>query len=230
MSSVGDEIGRQNRTVEVRFCPADDTSQTKPYRSGTILVVSLLDRLLEAAGEQRGYVTPADASRVGVDPVELRKMAARGRLERVGHGVYRLPTFPHRPDDELMAAVLWTGKRGVVGGASALALHRLCDVNPRWVDLIVPPGYRPRKAGGERYRVVHGRLGPADVDVVDDIPVVVPAVAIRQAIATAIDPRLVEQAITEARRRGDIDVAGEEQLRDEAVRARERSASNRASA
>ncbi|MCZ7527300.1 MAG: type IV toxin-antitoxin system AbiEi family antitoxin domain-containing protein [Acidimicrobiia bacterium] len=176
--------------------------------------MALIDLLLEVAGEQRGFVTPADAEAVGVNPVELRKMAARGRLEHIAHGVYRFPTFPRRPNDELMAAVAWTGKRGVVAGRSALALHELCDVNPRRVELAVPPGYRPRKAGGERYRVRHARLRPRDVEVVDDVPVVVPAVAIAQAIADHIDPRLIEQAITTGRRRGDIDARDEERLRD----------------
>lgn len=184
--------------------------------------MTLMDRLLEVAGEQRGFVTPADAAAVGVNPVELRKMAARGRLERVAHGVYRLRAFPHRPNDELMAAVAWTGKRGVVAGQAALALHELCDVNPRRIDLAVPPGYRPRKAGGERYRVRHAKLRPRDVEVVDDIPVVVPVVAIAQAIADHIDPRLIDQAIATARRRGDIDVRDEERLRERLAAERHR--------
>lgn len=177
--------------------------------------MSLMDRLVEVAAEQRGFVTPADAEAVGVNPVELRKMAARGRLERVAHGVYRLAAFPHRQHDELVVAVLWTGKRGVIGGQTALALYELCDVNPRRIDVVVPVGYRPRKAGGERYRVHRGRLGPRDADVVDDIPVVIPAVAIAQAITAHIDPRLIEQAIAAARRRGHIDVVSEERLREQ---------------
>jgi predicted transcriptional regulator of viral defense system len=180
--------------------------------------MALMDQLVEVAAEQRGFVTPADAEGVGVDPVELRKMAARGRLERVVHGVYRLATFPHRQHDELMVAVLWTGKRGVIGGQTALALYELCDVNPRRIDLVVPVDYRPRKAGGERYRVHHGRLGPRDVDIVNDIPVVIPAVAIAQATTAHIDPRLIEQAIATARRRGDLDVGDEERLREQQAR------------
>lgn len=188
---------------------------TKSYRDSTLLSMALMDRLVEVAAEQRGFVTPADAEAVGVNPVELRKMAARGRLERVAHGVYRLAAFPHRHNDELMAAVLWTGKRGVIGGQTALALYELCDVNPRRIDVVVPVDYRPRKAGGEQYRVHHARLGPRDADIVEDIPVVVPDVAIAQAIAAHTDPRLIEQAIATARRRGHIDVGGEERLREQ---------------
>lgn len=176
--------------------------------------VTLIDRLIEVAAEQRGFVTPADAEAVEVNPVELRKMAARGRLERVAHGVYRIKAFPHRPNDELMVAVLWTGKRGAIAGQTALGLHELCDVNPRRIDLVVPIEYRPRKAGGEQYRIIHARLGARDVELVEDIPVVLPTVAIEQAIAAHIDPRLIEQAITTGRRLGHLDVGDEERLRE----------------
>ncbi len=177
--------------------------------------MTLMDRLIGVAAEQRGFVTAADAEAVGVNPVELRKMAARGRLERVAHGVYRLATFPHRHNDELMVAVLWTGKRGVIGGQTALGLYALCDVNPRRIDVVVPDDYRPRKAGGEQYRVHHTRVGPRDTDIVDDIPVVVPRVAIAQAITAHIDPRLIEQAIATARRHGHIDLGAEQRLREQ---------------
>lgn len=173
-----------------------------------------IDRIVEVAAEQRGLVTPADAEAAGVNPVELRKMAARGRLERVAHGVYRIRAFPHRPNDELMVAVLWTGKRGAIAGQTALGLHELCDVNPRRIDLAVPTGYRPRKAGGEQYRIIHANLRPRDIDLVEDIPAVVPTVAIEQAIAAHLDPRLVDQAIATGRRLGHLDVRDEERLRE----------------
>lgn len=176
--------------------------------------MTLLDRFIEVAAEQRGFVTSADAAAVGVNPVELRKMAARGRLERVAHGVYRIRAFPHRPNDELMVAVLWTGKRGAIAAQTALGLHELCDVNPRRIDLVVPVDYRPRKAGGEQYRIIHARLGARDVDLVEDIPVVVPTVAIEQAIGAHLHPHLVAQAIATGRRFGHLDVGDEERLRE----------------
>lgn len=181
---------------------------------------TLFDQLLEVAAQQRGFITAGDAEDLDINPVELRKMAGRGRLERVGHGVYRLPTFPRRPHDELMAAVLWTGKRGVIGGQTALELHGLCDVNPRRVDLTVPPDYRPRKRGGERYRIRQAKLSPGEVEEVDDIPVVIPVRAIREGIADGVDPRLIEQAISTARQRGEFDMVGEAALRQELDRTR----------
>ena len=52
------------------------------------------DRLVERAAHQHGYVTTRDARDLDIDPTQLRLMAARGRLERTGRGVYRVPILP----------------------------------------------------------------------------------------------------------------------------------------
>lgn len=171
------------------------------------------ERLLEVAATQRGYVTPTDALGVQVNPVELRKMAGRGRLEHVAHGVYRFAAFPRAANDELMQAVFWTGGRAVVSHDSALALYALCDVNPRFVHVTVPPGYRPRRRGGELYRVHTEALTAGDVDEYEGIPVVIPAKAIAQAASAGLDPGLVEQAVGTARRRDLIAHQDEQALR-----------------
>lgn len=168
------------------------------------------ETLLEVAGAQRGFITPTDAEELGVDPVQLRKMAARGRLERIAHGVYRFAGFPRANHDELMAAVLWTGRRGYISHESALDLHELCDVNPRSIHLTIPPPYRPRRRGGELYRIHHERLDPKETTSVAGVPVVTATTAIRQAARSGTDPALVEQAIRNARARGILDLPREE--------------------
>jgi predicted transcriptional regulator of viral defense system len=173
-------------------------------------VTTTWETLLEIAGAQRGFITPADAEEVGVDPVQLRKMTARGRLEHVSHGVYRFTGFPRANHDQLMAAVLWAGRRGFVSHESALDLHELCDVNPRFVHLTVPSPYRPRRRGGELYRIHHERLEPKEMTSVEGIPVVSATTAIRQAARSGSDPNLVEQAIRTARARGVLDLPPEE--------------------
>jgi predicted transcriptional regulator of viral defense system len=171
------------------------------------------ERLLDVAGTQRGYVTPTDAEAVGVNPVELRKMAARGRLDHVTYGVYRFHAFPRAAHDELLEAVLWSGGRGVVSHESALDLLELGDVNPNRIHITVPTGYRPRRSGGQLYRVHHEDLPSDGVEWVAQIPVVTAAKAIAQAAAAGTDPRLVEQAVRTARRRRLITHTQEEQLR-----------------
>ncbi len=41
----------------------------------------LMDRILEIAGDQHGYITTRQATDAGIPPVELRKLAQRGRLD-----------------------------------------------------------------------------------------------------------------------------------------------------
>lgn len=160
-----------------------------------------LERLLEVAAHQRGYVTTRNAQELGVAPVELRKLKQRGRLERHAHGLYRLASFPHREHDELMRAALWADGRGVISHQSAIALWNLADVNPNKIDVTVPPPYRPRRKGGESYRIWTRDLDPVDIDHVDDIPVVTPERAIVEAANSGLQSRFVDQAIRTARDR-----------------------------
>src|SRR5690625_1702331 len=105
------------------------------YQSDAIEHMAIWDRLVELAAEQHGYVTTREARDIGVDPVQLRLLAARGRLERAGRGVYRVPVLPRGEHDDLAAAVSWTLGRGVISHESALALHGLADVNPSRIHL-----------------------------------------------------------------------------------------------
>jgi predicted transcriptional regulator of viral defense system len=58
----------------------------QPYLFNTIEHMMIWDRLVERAAEQHGYVTTRDARELGIDPTQLRLLAARGRLERTGRG------------------------------------------------------------------------------------------------------------------------------------------------
>lgn len=109
-------------------------------------------------------------------------MVAHGDLEHRAYGVYRIPTVPFDEYTELMEAVLWANGRGTIVGESALLLWDLADVNPRKIHIAVPPPYRPRRKDGDLYRVHQIRLTDADLDETHGVPVVTPAVAIRQAI------------------------------------------------
>ena len=67
-------------------------------------------RVRERALDQYGYVTTEDAADLGVPPVELRKLAARGGLEHVAYGLYRFDDVRPTPRDEFMEAVLRVGR------------------------------------------------------------------------------------------------------------------------
>lgn len=164
--------------------------------------MNVRDRVIERAAEQHGYVTARDAREIGVDPTQLRLMAARGRLERVGRGVYRVPLLPRTPHDETAEAVAWTLGRGVVSHESALVLYGLSDVSPSRIHLIVPRDNHPRGTGGDLYRLHRRALDPVDVSEHDDIPVTTVERTIRDCLAGGTDPYQLRLAVDQAASEG----------------------------
>lgn len=167
--------------------------------------MTIRQQLWEVAADQYGYVTTADAAALGIPAVELGKLAHRGKLERVHYGVYRVPEIPVSDLDPYMLAVLWAGGRGRLSHDTVLSLRRLCDVNPAQIHLTVPAGYRPRRKGGELYRVHHQDLADDDLDYIEAIPAVSVTTAIEQALET-LPHRLVKQAADTAATTGLIGV------------------------
>lgn len=98
----------------------------------------------EVALDNYGYVTTRMAAEAGVPAVELPKLAARGGLEHVAYGLYRLPDVPPHEHDQFAEAILRAGNGAYLHGESVLALHGLADVNPRAVRVAVPRRARPR--------------------------------------------------------------------------------------
>jgi predicted transcriptional regulator of viral defense system len=158
--------------------------------------------LLHHAQQQYGYLTPDDARELGIDPTQLRLMAARNTLEHLGHGLYRMPLVPATQLDAYMEAVLWTGRRGVLSHETALDLLELCDVNPSAIHLTVPSGFRTRKAFPGIYRLHRLDLDPAEIGWYEGIPAVTTERAILGGIEQALGWQLIDQAIATARARG----------------------------
>jgi predicted transcriptional regulator of viral defense system len=191
----------------------------KPYQYGTVTHMTIADRLIEIAATHHGYITTEDAASVDVAPVELRKLAQRGRLTHEAHGLYRFAAYPHREHDDLMRAALWAKGRGVISHETALALWDLADVNPAKIDVTVPPPYRPRRRQGETYRVWVRALEPSEIEYVDDVPVVIPERAIVDAAQAGTARRFIEQAIQTARKRSLIGRQTEQRIRERIARA-----------
>lgn len=164
----------------------------------------LFDELVARAADHHGYVTTRDARELGIDPTQLRLMAARGRLERVGRGVYRVPVLPRTGQDEFAAAVAWSMGRGVVSHESALVLHGLTDVNPPRVHLTVPRDNHPRARGGELYQTHRRTLSSADVAQVDGLPVTSVKRTILDCIGAGVDPYQLRRAIDRAEADGEV--------------------------
>lgn len=171
----------------------------------------LTETIFDIAEEHEGLV-PASAARArGIAPSALVKMANRGKLERVGRGVYRLPLFPSSASrlQQYYEALAWAqssrGPRAVISHESALALYGISDVLPAKIHITVRPEARFRhRAIPPKIRVHHAPLPPDEIDQFEGIEVTSPDRAIRD-VAEAGRTDLAFAAISDAIRKGFID-------------------------
>jgi predicted transcriptional regulator of viral defense system len=169
--------------------------------------------IYEIAEEQNGYVTTPQAAAVSVRKGTLAKMAARGVLERVSWGVYRLSRFPSSPLDQYVEASLWPlSTRGVVSYESALAIYGLSDVSPTKIHITLPRSVRVRRRLPAGLVVHRADLGPADSQMHEGVPVTTPERTIRDCHAAHLGPALVRQAIRDGRRTGHLRVSQADRL------------------
>jgi predicted transcriptional regulator of viral defense system len=172
--------------------------------------VTVRDELRAVALEQYGYVTTADARRLGVPVVELAKAAGRKWLEHVSQGVYRFADWPSSAEDPYMEAVLWTrDPRVALSHETALSVYELSDINPDKIHVTIPARAKPlrRQAMPRALAVHYENLDTDQIGWWQGIPTVTVPTAIDQCIQVGVRPDLVEQAITAARRQGRVDAA-----------------------
>lgn len=88
------------------------------------------ERLKEVAEDQYGFITTADLASLKIPAVEVRKMAARGKLHHVRRGVYKFPDTKPTGRDDFAAALVGVGEDAYLVRDAVLALHGLAHVNP----------------------------------------------------------------------------------------------------
>lgn len=136
------------------------------------------DRLFELAGDQEGYFAIRDAVAAGIPKARVQQMLARGRLERVWRGVYRLTLYPTSRNGDLWAAVLWpkgnSDVKATLSHETALLLHNVSDVNPSSIHItIAKKNHIKRKP--ETPIVLHrADLAPHEIEYIDGLPVTTP--------------------------------------------------------
>jgi predicted transcriptional regulator of viral defense system len=124
-------------------------------------------------------ITAAQASAAGIARSTILRREQGGTLERVRHGVYRLPGAPADPSDVIRSAWLATAAPVVardrldepdvvVGGAAAASLHGIGDLPPSPVLLFSATRRRSRH---DDVRFSTRPLSPEDVMVLDGLPV-----------------------------------------------------------
>ena len=106
-----------------------------------------------AAADEFGLITSSEARSLGCSNAELVQYARRGRLERVGWGVYKIPVWPYQEGSPYAVAVKSVGADAYLYGESVIALLKLAPTNPGRMWVATP--HRVRKDLGEGFRIVN---------------------------------------------------------------------------
>jgi predicted transcriptional regulator of viral defense system len=175
--------------------------------------VTDLERLREAALDQYGYVTTAQALEANVSSASLGMMVRRGRLEKAARGLYRVSQTPATQYDPFMKAVLWTGfPEACLGHDSALDAWEISDILPDRIHVVVAARRRIVREVPHDY-VIHREDLPSDqVTWWQGIPTVTPATAIRQCLESGVPTYLIRQAIERSAREGLVLAPAREEL------------------
>ena len=90
------------------------------------------EKVFEEAIGNYGLITSAQAVGIGISNKELVKLAARGRLTRIGQGTYKLVQYAPASNglDAYADSVAIVGEGAYLYGESVLALCGLCPVDP----------------------------------------------------------------------------------------------------
>ena len=148
------------------------------------------------AADDYGLVTSADARALGASDAEVVQYAARGRLERVARGVYRVPVWPYQEQAPYAIAVRAAGEGAYLYGESVVALLGLSPTDPRAIRVATPR--RTRRSLGEGVRLVW-RRHPDRVTLYEGIACQEAADAIRESARTLGPARAIDAAREAAR-------------------------------
>lgn len=160
--------------------------------------MTLYDQVCEQAIGNYGLITTKEAESIGVRRKDICEWVKRGRLTRLGHGVYRIEHYLPTEYDRYAEAVLLVGKDAALWGESVLAMHNLAMVNPLRVQ--VATGRRVRKSLPKWIEVVK-MPGSGGVEVFEGINCQNLASVILECRGKLMTERL-QAAIEDAARRG----------------------------
>lgn len=177
--------------------------------------VEIIAELGAVAEGQWGYMTTAQAGRLGVARDRLSKLARRGVFESVGHGVYRMAGVPSLLHEEIYVSYLAlngivqeTATESsvpalVVGGKSAALLHDMGDHWPRQVELLTNTRVRTNRVG---VRLMKQNLRAEDVMTLNGLPVLSGNATIRELIREGDDFSQVSAALLDGLVQGKINL------------------------
>ena len=158
------------------------------------------NKIYEIAADNYGLITNVQAHGIGVSTRNLNDMARRGRLVRIGYGVYQLSHYIPTELDAYAQAVALAGPGAFLYGESVLAILNLVPTNP--TRMYIGTTGRTRRKLGSGYRV-RQFVRDARIRPIEGIAAQEVSDAILAAVSTVRIDRL-EEAANEACRRGVI--------------------------
>lgn len=156
--------------------------------------------IYETAADNHGLITSAQARGLGVSNNELVQYARRGRVRKVGHGLYQLTQWVPESNDPYAWAVAAVGPEALLCGESVIAMLALAPTNPTRMFVATPKRVRRKLPEGLVAVRVEGIRPTA---VYDSIPCQSAADAIRFCKHSMMPERLLAAA-DEARSQGYI--------------------------
>lgn len=153
--------------------------------------MTFYDEIYEVAADNYGLISSAQAKELGVSDKELSRLAKDGRLERVGHGIYRIFHHMPEPNDPYALAVMRVGQEAYLYGESVIAMHGLAPTNPAHIFIATPK--RVRKKLPKHLHVVR-RNNQGDVSSYEGVPSQTIPAATKSCKGTMMPERLIEAA------------------------------------
>ena len=86
--------------------------------------------IYKIAADNHGLITSAQAREAEISNNELVQYAKRGRIAKVGHGIYQLEQWVPDPSDTYAWAVMPVEHDALLYGESVIALPDLTPTNP----------------------------------------------------------------------------------------------------
>lgn len=152
--------------------------------------------IFDIAADNHGLITSAQAREAGISNKELVQYARRGRVAKVGHGLYKLTQWVPEQNDAYAWAVLSTGPDAILYGESVIAMLGLAPTNPTRTFVATPRRCRRALPNNIKMKWIEGIKPGATYDGI-------PCQSAHDAILSCKDKMLPERflAATEAAKR-----------------------------
>lgn len=122
----------------------------KPTKYDIIVSVKVYEKVYDEAIGNYGLFRTTQAEKLGISKVALLRLAARGKLERLAYGLYRIDKYVPSKDglDAYACAVAKCGENAYLWGPSVLALRDLCPTDPAIIYVATPDRFRSKQTHG----------------------------------------------------------------------------------